>query len=463
MLATSLVLLVGFWAAASAGGLAKLVEAPPPAPAQPPLVRAVTALPAGGVVRVDGVLDEPCWQTGLWVGDFILIGGEGGKPSARTQLKVRFDGGNVYVAVEAEEPEGAAQTPPEDRIEVWLDPDGLRRHAFYLSCSPASAACTMREVEEVPEDVGATAAGSEPVAPSGGTGWAAHPELAFSRHGGWVTCEMRLPLRDVGVPSEIPGSAWSLNAARRRPVSAGGSGFEYSSLTGVAEGPMALFADLRLGVGRVEVSHVDMGALGLGDNRVQLDCRKLDYRGPRGELSSVEARLTVSGPEGRTTRQRVDLKGREPQTITLPYKVAEPGAVRLVLELSRPDTGELLCLKTLRRRVDSPIRLRPSADVAYRGGDPWSVEAELLVGDVSLPRTVLRLALMKPPGRTIARQRLKPLRTSVRLQFRFGRVTRPGDYRVVFTVFDGRHRLGESAVPVCIVHPPSSVLKGGRP
>jgi len=443
--------------AAPGARLAKVVEAPPPAVAPPRPVREVTALPAGGAVGVDGALDEPCWQTGLWVGDFVPIGGEGGRPSAQTHIKVRFDSGSLYLAVEAEEPEGAAQAPPEDRVEVWLDPDGLRRHAFFLSCSPAAAAYAMREVEDAPEDVAVTGAATQQAASSEGTGWAAHPEVAFGRHGGWLTCEMRVPLRDIGVPSAISGSTWGLNVARRRAAPAGVGGLECSSLTGVADGPMALFADLRLGVGPVEVSHVDMGALGLGDNRAQLECRS-----PRGEVSAVDARLTVDGPEGRTTRQRVDLKGREPQTITLPYRVTGPGDVRLVLELVRSDTGDLVCLETLRRRVDSPVRLHPSADVAYRGGDPWSVEAELLVGDVSLPRVVLCLALVKPSGHTIARQRVKPLRTPIRVEFRFGAVSRPGDYRVVFVVLDGRRRLGEAAVPVRIVHPSKRAPKGGQ-
>jgi hypothetical protein len=162
---------------------------------------------------------------------------------------------------------------------------------------------------------------------------------------------------------------------------------------------------------------------------------------------------------------------QEAQTVRLPYELQEMGDFRLALEVRQPDTGTLLCLKRTHRRLDSPIRLWPSSAMV-EAREPWSVDAELRVGSVSLPRTVLEVALVRADaastsgspgstgGRTVARHRLKPSRTAFRLQFDFRHLKRPGDFRVVFTVMDGRTRLGQASVPLSIVAPSKPALPG---
>lgn len=49
---------------------------------------------------IDGILNDPCWNTGEWSGDFIQwIPKEGDKPSQKTQLKILYDDKNLYVAL----------------------------------------------------------------------------------------------------------------------------------------------------------------------------------------------------------------------------------------------------------------------------------------------------------------------------------------------------------------------------
>ncbi|HEX7583194.1 MAG TPA: DUF5916 domain-containing protein, partial [Prolixibacteraceae bacterium] len=51
---------------------------------------------------IDGVLNDPCWKTGEWDGDFIQwIPKEGAKPSQPTQMKILYDDKNLYVALRA--------------------------------------------------------------------------------------------------------------------------------------------------------------------------------------------------------------------------------------------------------------------------------------------------------------------------------------------------------------------------
>jgi len=51
---------------------------------------------------IDGKLDDDCWETGEWGGDFTQwIPKEGAKPSQETQFKILYDDKNLYVAIRA--------------------------------------------------------------------------------------------------------------------------------------------------------------------------------------------------------------------------------------------------------------------------------------------------------------------------------------------------------------------------
>jgi len=60
-------------------------------------IRLSTAKPV-----IDGKLDDDCWKTGEWAGDFTQwIPKEGAKPSQETQFKILYDDKNLYVAIRA--------------------------------------------------------------------------------------------------------------------------------------------------------------------------------------------------------------------------------------------------------------------------------------------------------------------------------------------------------------------------
>ena len=57
---------------------------------------------AGEKPIIDGMLDDQCWKTGEWEGDFTQwVPREGAKPSQATQFKILYDDKNIYVAVRA--------------------------------------------------------------------------------------------------------------------------------------------------------------------------------------------------------------------------------------------------------------------------------------------------------------------------------------------------------------------------
>lgn len=52
--------------------------------------------------KIDGSLNDVCWSTGTWSGDYTQwIPNEGAKPSQPTQVKILYDDQNIYVAIRA--------------------------------------------------------------------------------------------------------------------------------------------------------------------------------------------------------------------------------------------------------------------------------------------------------------------------------------------------------------------------
>ncbi len=51
---------------------------------------------------IDGKLNDECWRTGEWAGNYIQwIPNDGAKPSEPTQIKILYDDRNIYVAIRA--------------------------------------------------------------------------------------------------------------------------------------------------------------------------------------------------------------------------------------------------------------------------------------------------------------------------------------------------------------------------
>ncbi|MFN8258827.1 MAG: DUF5916 domain-containing protein [Bacteroidales bacterium] len=52
--------------------------------------------------KIDGILNDSCWQTGEWSGDFTqLLPNEGAKPSQPSFIKILYDDKNLYIAIQA--------------------------------------------------------------------------------------------------------------------------------------------------------------------------------------------------------------------------------------------------------------------------------------------------------------------------------------------------------------------------
>jgi hypothetical protein len=96
--------------------------------------------------KIDGKLDDACWATGNWAGDFIQwIPKEGAKPSQPTVFKILYDDQNIYVAMRCydSEPEkiqrraGRRDELTGDMAGVCFDSYHDRRTGFEFDMSAA--------------------------------------------------------------------------------------------------------------------------------------------------------------------------------------------------------------------------------------------------------------------------------------------------------------------------------------
>jgi hypothetical protein len=101
-------------------------------------------------IVLDGVLDEPVWETAAPIGELVQRQPVAGQPpSERTVIRLLRDDENLYIGVLAydSEPNRIVATQmardaglgSDDRIEIVLDTFRDQRNAFYFSTNPAGA------------------------------------------------------------------------------------------------------------------------------------------------------------------------------------------------------------------------------------------------------------------------------------------------------------------------------------
>lgn len=109
-----------------------------PVPLDTGLFRTYACRPTSEPPLIDGILDDPVWNTAAWTDDFLDIQGLGQPaPRLRTRAKMLWDKDFFYVAAQMGEPHVWAKLTDRDAViyhdndfEVFIDPDG-DNHLYY--------------------------------------------------------------------------------------------------------------------------------------------------------------------------------------------------------------------------------------------------------------------------------------------------------------------------------------------
>jgi uncharacterized protein DUF5916/cellulose/xylan binding protein with CBM9 domain len=101
-------------------------------------------------IRIDGALDEPCWQVAVPIASFIQrLPAEGAPASQPAEVRVLFDAENLYIGADLMDAEPGriialemkedGPLPNDDLFGVLLDTFHDRRNAFYFEVNPNGA------------------------------------------------------------------------------------------------------------------------------------------------------------------------------------------------------------------------------------------------------------------------------------------------------------------------------------
>ncbi|MCE2557355.1 MAG: carbohydrate binding family 9 domain-containing protein [Acidobacteria bacterium] len=186
----------------SAASLAAPLQEEPERPTRTAVVTTVTE-----PILLDGVLDEPAWQSSPGIGVLVQrIPTEGAEPSERTEVTLLRDEDNLYIGVMCHDSEPDrilasqmardASLGPDDYVELLLDTFRDQSNAFYFSTNPNGALVDglVFANGETNED------------------WDAIWNVATQRSDQGWSAEFAIPFKSLNFPPD--GTVWGFNISR---------------------------------------------------------------------------------------------------------------------------------------------------------------------------------------------------------------------------------------------------------
>ncbi|UCF04639.1 MAG: carbohydrate binding family 9 domain-containing protein [bacterium] len=172
-----------------------------------PSLRAVRV--ANGGIRIDGILNEPDWETAPIASDFTQHEPDDGMPATeKTLVRVVFDDESIYVGVEAYDTQPNRITgrltrrdedSPSDWIHILFDSYNDKRTGFRFSVNPAGVKTDGMYSDDVNED----------------SNWDAVWNVATSRDGDGWTAEFSIPFSQLRYTNNGSSSSWGFQVARQ--------------------------------------------------------------------------------------------------------------------------------------------------------------------------------------------------------------------------------------------------------
>lgn len=279
-------------------------------------LRVVYSPPLAAAVRLDGVIDEPAWETAGLLDRFM---NPDGKSFARgeTRMRVAHDAEALYVAAWCSEPlmeqvrtdaqPGSATVWTDDCIELFIDPGGEGREFAHFIINAAGVRQHNLPGERATE-----------------YRW----EAATARQEDAWTVEVRIPFADLDVSAPVEGEMWRFNACRSRvPVR---EAVTWSPTYGFFHVPHR-FGVLVFGDPPVQLTHLDHGLENEGEHREMV----MHLRNTTQQTQTVTAAVNVDadGMEAARLNLQAQLAGGDEQILRAPFSAAEVGAYRVAAEV----------------------------------------------------------------------------------------------------------------------------------
>ena len=173
---------------------------------------------AGQPVEIDGILSDEAWRDAPMIDTFTQQEPENGQPATeRTEVKILYDSGNLYIAVHAfdsdpdhivatEMRRDSARLMDEDHFEIILDTFRDSRSGYMFVTNPLGA----KLEQQIFEEGGGNTRGS---ASNINKDWNGVWEAAARRTSDGWTAEIAIPVVTVRSP-DVPVQTWGINFMR---------------------------------------------------------------------------------------------------------------------------------------------------------------------------------------------------------------------------------------------------------
>ncbi|MBN1674419.1 MAG: hypothetical protein JXR37_25450 [Kiritimatiellae bacterium] len=366
----------------------------PDVPATPPALQRVSF--AETPPRIDGKLDDPCWQTAEPFSPFSVYRLKRLAVEQR-QVKACFDQEHVYFAVVCVKAPGhqlVTRTTwnddghiwEDDEVELFLDP-ALRHVEYYqLIVNSAGNLFDARHTVSWVQDPAAAEVAFKTKRDTD-KGWSSEAKLKVAvGEDAWVV-EIAIPVRAMGVPGVPLGAKWGLEvtSANRRTG-------ELTNWVPCDWHDPASYGQIWLGEPQLDVRDLSFGAAAYGENRCQAALKPLAQAG--------EYRVVVSVTDASGERQNattVALAAGATRQIAVPYTIeARQGEAKAELTVADP-RGRMVYYSVQRGEIPALLGLtvRPYGQFS----DVREVRGKIAVSLGALSRQTMKLeAALAGPG-----------------------------------------------------------------
>ena len=184
--------------------------------ADDPMLRKVSAVKTDSPPKIDGKLDDPCWQKAAQTGDFIQFEPKAGEPAThKTRVYLLYDANRLYVGFECFKSDmnvlaaNSVQRDSfffsDDHVEVLIDTYLDQRNCYAFALNPLSTQTDRR----ITNEGGNVRRGSSDVgsAISWDCDWAGYAAKYDDR---W-TAEFSIPFAELRFPQKDSQAVWGIN------------------------------------------------------------------------------------------------------------------------------------------------------------------------------------------------------------------------------------------------------------
>ena len=399
-----------------------------------------TAPQANRPPEIDGVLDDPCWNTAPVMSNFVVYQNESILARVPTSARIAFTRDAIYLGFMCTEPKmntlRTAATKRDgnvwhdDCVELWLDVNYNRRSTFHFLFNSLGTVCDLREWDQEVDDPLAIQAGAKKIIHKGEVEWNGPCEVKTSKGKDFWTVEVAIPARSLGVEQIIPGSRWGLNAARTRRS---GGAYELSSWSGVFVTPISRFGAIQLGQSDYDFKFMSLGNQALGNNVLVLSVANRTN-------TAKQLRIKVEAVSGKNTREtkNLNLAAGEKKQIALPYTLSNPGrAYSLTVAGTDLASREKVLFRKYEGIVPRVMSFKLNSPELYIGEQKEMKGAVTInLGDADMAASFLSFELFNGQNELLRRNRLGQPHANGILTFTIADLKKEDDYSLRVELFD---------------------------